>query len=150
MAEKELILVSACLAGFKCKYDGKDDKKDERIMDMVRKGEAILVCPEQLGGLSTPRHPCGIFSREPLRVLTSRGKGGDRTAQFVKGAEETLKLARLFGIRRAILKNKSPSCGVTQTWRLNKNFKNRLAKGPGVTTDLLRKNGIEVISEKDL
>ncbi|PIS12479.1 DUF523 domain-containing protein [candidate division WWE3 bacterium CG09_land_8_20_14_0_10_47_33] len=150
MIKKELVLVSGCLAGLKCKYDGKADRADECIVGMVRKGKAILVCPEQLGGLPTPRPPCGIFSREPLKVLTSRGRGEDRTAQFLKGAKETLGIARMFGIKKAILKNKSPSCGVTKTWQLDKNFRNRIAKGQGVTTELLRKNGIEVLSEEDL
>ena len=83
-------------------------------------------------------------------MLTSRGRGEDRTAQFLKGAKETLGIARMFGIKKAILKNKSPSCGVTKTWQLDKNFRNRIAKGQGVTTELLRKNGIEVLSEEDL
>lgn len=150
MIKKELVLVSGCLAGLKCKYDGRAEKEDKRVVEMVKKGEVIPVCPEQLGGLPTPRPPCGIFSGKPLKVLTSRGKGEDRTAQFVKGAEETLRLAKLFGIKKAILKNKSPSCGVTKTWQLGENFKNRIVRGQGVTTELLRKNGIEVLSEEDL
>jgi len=150
VARKELVLVSGCLAGLKCKWDGKVDKTDKRIVEMVKRKEAIPVCPEQLGGLPTPRSPCGIFSRKPLKVLTSHGKGEDRTAQFVKGAQETLRLARMRGIQKAILKNKSPSCGVTKTWQLDKNFRNHVVKGQGVTTELLRKNSIKVLSEEDL
>lgn len=150
MAKKEPILVSGCLAGWKCKYDGKADRADKRVVEVVKRGEAIPVCPEQLGGLPTPRPPCGIFSRKPLRVLTSRGKGEDRTTQFVKGAKETLRLAKMFRSKKAILKNKSPSCGVTKTWQLDKNFRNRVVRGQGVTAELLCKNSIEVSSEEDL
>lgn len=131
-------------------YNGKADKTDKRVVGMVRRGEAIPVCPEQLGGLPTPRPPCGIFSRKPLKVLTSRGEGKDRTVQFVKGARETLRLAKMFGIKKAVLKNLSPSCGVTKVWQLDKNFRNHIVKGEGVATELLRKNGIKVLSEEDL
>lgn len=149
MARKELVLVSGCLAGLKCMWNGKADPS-AWVIKMVRRGKAIPVCPEQLGGLSTPRPPCGIFSRKPLKVLTSRGKGEDQTSQFLKGARETLRLAQSLGIKKAILKNKSPSCGVTKTWQLDKNFRNRVVKGQGVTTELLRKNNIKVLSEEDL
>lgn len=150
MTKKELILVSGCLAGLKCQYNGKADKEDKRVVEMVKNGEAIPVCPEQLGGLPTPRPPCGIFSRNPLRVLTSRGRGKDQTPQFIRGAKETLRLAKMFGTKKAILKNKSPSCGVTKTWQLDRNFRNHVVKGQGVTTELLCRNGIEVLSEEDL
>jgi len=148
MAKKELILVSGCLAGLKCRFNG-TDRSDKRLVELVRKGEAIPVCPEQLGGLPTPRPPCGLFGCDPVKVLTAR-EGRDQTTQFVKGAEETLRLAKLFGIKKAIMKNKSPSCGVTKTWRLTGDFKNRLVDGSGVAAELLRKSGIEVISKEDL
>lgn len=149
MPKKELVLVSGCLAGLRCMWSGKADP-NAWVIKMVRKGKAIPVCPEQLGGRPTPRPPCGIFSREPLKVLTSRGRGEDRTTQFIKGARETLRIAKMFGIKKAILKNKSPSCGVTKTWQLDKNFRNHIAKGEGVTAELLRRNSIEVLSEEDL
>ncbi len=150
MNKKKLVLVSGCLAGWKCKHDGRDDRTDRRIVELVRSGKAIPVCPEQLGGLPTPRSPSGIFSRKPLRVFASRSGGENQTSYFKKGAEETLRLVKMFGIKKAILKNASPSCGVTKTWQLDKNFRNHLVKGQGVVTELLSKNGIKVLSEEDL
>ena len=103
----------------------------------------IPICPEQLGGLSTPREPS---EQRGNKVITKSGK--DVTENFVKGAKEVLKLARLFGIKEAILKQRSPSCGYGQIY--DGTFSGTVIKGDGVTTALLKINGIKVISEEDL
>ena len=142
MAEK--YIVSACLAGVKCRYDGGNCCSEE-VMRWVRQGIAIPICPEQLGGLPTPR-PCSeIVDGDGYDVLEGRARvcycetGKDVTAEFIKGAQETLRLAQLVGATQAVLKQKSPSCGYGQIW-----CRGRLKEGNGVTAALLSKNGILV------
>ena len=103
----------------------------------------IPVCPEQLGGLPTLREPA---EQKGKKVITKSGK--DVTKFFVNGAKQVLKLAKLFGIREAILKQRSQSCGCGQVY--DGTFTGTLIKGDGITTSLLKKNGIKVISEEDL
>ena len=131
-----MILVSACLAGFRCRYDGAA-KQSDRIQKLVSEGKAIPVCPEVLGGLPTPRCPA---ERRGLRVITREGK--DVTAAFQLGAEETLRLARLYGADRAILKARSPSCGCGRVY--DGSFSGKLTGGYGITAELLLKNGVTV------
>lgn len=135
-------LCSACLLGIRCRYDGKS-KPDKRIIGLSRKEALIPVCPEQLGGLSTPRENSEIKGK---RVITASGK--DKTENMKKGAEETLKIAKLFNIKQAILKQKSPSCGCGKIY--DGTFSGKIIKGDGVTTALLKKNKIKVISEEDI
>lgn len=135
-------LCSACLLGIKCRYDGKS-KPDEKVMELSKKEVLIPVCPEQLGGLPTPRENREIRGK---KVIAKSGR--DETKNYKKGAEETLKLAKLFGIKEAILKQRSPSCGCGQIY--DGTFSGKLIKGDGVTTALLKKKGIKVISEEDL
>lgn len=135
-------LCSACLLGIRCRYDGKS-KPDKRIIGLSRKEALIPVCPEQLGGLSTPRESSEIKGK---RVITASGK--DQTENMKKGAEETLKIAKLFNIKQAILKQKSPSCGCGKIY--DGTFSGKIIKGDGVTTTLLKKNKIKVISEEDI
>ena len=99
------ILVSACLLGVACRYDGKSKPVNE-VVALKDKYALIPVCPEILGGLPTPRIPCKI---KDGRVLNSAGE--DKTAEYVRGAEEVLRLARIFNCDTAVLKKKSPSCG---------------------------------------
>ncbi|WP_032121575.1 DUF523 domain-containing protein [Clostridium amazonitimonense] len=147
-----MIIVSACLCGLNCKYNGKNNE----VIDIIRKLEKediIPVCPEQLGGLPTPRDPSEIFNGTGEEVLKGKGKvisinGEDYTGYFIKGAEETLKIAKLFQVKKAILKSNSPSCGYKKIY--NGDFKGILKEGNGVTAQLLLDNEIEVISEKDL
>jgi len=134
-------LVSACLAGIKCKWDG-EAKPCQKIIDLVKKGKAIPVCPEQLGGLTTPRKPA---EKKGEQVFTN--DGDDVTSYFKKGAEETLRIAKLFNCDEAILKQKSPSCGCGKI--VDGSFTGNLIKGDGITTKLLKENGIKVISEED-
>lgn len=135
-------LCSACLLGINCRYDG-ESKPNEKVIDLSRKETLIPVCPEQLGGLRTPRE---ASEQKDGKVFTKTGV--EVTTQFKKGAEEVLKTAKRLGIKEAILKQRSPSCGCGQIY--NGNFDGTIIKGDGVTTKLLKKNGIEVISEEEL
>ncbi len=135
-----MILVSACLCGINCKYNG-GNNIDEKVLQMVRGGLAIPVCPEQLGGLPTPRTPAEIKIVDgEKRVVTKDGR--DVTENYQKGAQEVLRIAQELKIKKAILKKKSPSCGLDEIY--DGTFSNNLTKGNGVTTDLLLKNDIEV------
>lgn len=135
-------LCSACLLGIRCRYDGKN-KPDKKIIGFSKKEALIPVCPEQLGGLSTPRESSEIKGK---KVITASGK--DRTENMKKGAKETLKIAKLFNIKQAIFKQKSPSCGCGKIY--DGTFSGKIIKGDGVTTALLKKNKIKVIPEEDI
>ena len=141
-----MYIISACLAGIDCRYNGKNNKNEE-ILKLVQEGKAILVCPEQLGGLSTPRLPSEIVSdNENVKVISNDGK--DVTENFIKGAEETLKIAKMMGIKKAILKARSPSCGYGKIY--DGTFSKTITKGNGITSELLEKNGIKIYTEEDL
>jgi len=137
-----MIIVSACLAGIKCTYLG-DDNSHPEVVELVRKGLALPICPEQLGGLPTPRIPAEIQSR---KVINKNGE--NVTPNFQKGAEETLRIAKLVNCKKAILKANSPSCGFGKIY--DGSFSGKLIVGNGITTELLMKNGIEIITDKDL
>ena len=139
---KEKILVSACLLGINCKYSG-GNNKNEKVLEYIKDKEVIPVCPEIMGGLSTPRPPSEIINDKVMNSLNQ-----DVTQQYKKGAEETLKLAKLFNVKKALLKAKSPSCG--KGYIYDGTFSSTLIEGNGITTKLLIENGIEVITEKDL
>jgi len=119
-----MILVSACLAGIKCRYDGKDNRC-EYVIDLVSKGLAIPICPEQLGGLATPRDPAEQVGDKVISIQKA-----DFTAAFEKGARETLRLAQLVGADSAILKQRSPSCGVSLIY--DGSFEGKIIKGQGI------------------
>ena len=136
-------IVSACLAGVGCRYHGGHCETPE-IRQLVAEGHALPVCPEQLGGLPTPRIPAEIVGDGGEAVLKKKALVLDKenrevTPAFIRGAEETCKLARLIGAKKAILKERSPSCGVTQICRGEETI-----AGEGVTCFLLRTNGIHV------
>ena len=133
-----MILVSACLAGYRCRYDGRI-VPDPSIVDLVRQGRAIPVCPEMLGGLPCPRVPAER-SADGTHVFTK--DGADVTDAFFTGASETLRLARLYGCESAVLKSRSPSCGFGQIY--DGTFSGTLKNGVGVTAQLLKENGITV------
>lgn len=147
-----MILISACLCGVDCKYSGKNNY-NERVFELFKSGKAMLVCPEQLGGLSTPRQPAEISQGTAEDVIKGcckilNNQGEDVTRQFIKGAEETLKIAKAIDCKKAILKSKSPSCGCGKVY--DGNFDGTLIKGNGLTAQLLLNNGIEVITEEDI
>lgn len=139
---KEKILVSACLLGIDCKYSG-GNNLNEKVLEYIKNYEVIPVCPEIMGGLSTPRP-----SSERIGDKVLNNQGTDVTNEYTKGALETLKLAKLFNVKKALLKAKSPSCGKGKIY--DGTFTSTLIDGNGVTVDLLESNGIEVISEQDL
>ena len=140
--EKILVLVSACLLGINCKYDG-TSSKNEKILKLAKNYILIPVCPEILGGLPIPRERA---ERKGEKVITKSGK--DVTKYFEKGAKEVLKIAKILKIKKAILKQKSPSCGCGKIY--DGTFSGRLIRGDGVTAKLLKKNGIKVFSEEDI
>ncbi len=146
-----MYLVSACLLGIKCRYDG-GEKQVDRLMELAAKGWAIPACPEQLGGCTTPRSPCEIQNGDGGDVLDGKcrviGKdGGDVTDNLVKGAQEILKLASSRGVGKAVLKAKSPSCGFGQIY--DGTFSGQLTDGNGVTAELLHRNHIKVYTEEN-
>jgi uncharacterized protein YbbK (DUF523 family) len=152
VSEKAPILVSACLLGVNCRYDGKNCF-DERVSRLAHKVMLIPICPEQLGGLGTPREPMRIVGGTGLDVLGGKAKvvsesGTDVTENMLKGAEETLKIAKSLNVGDAILKARSPSCGCGEIE--DGMFPGKLIKGDGVTTALLKRSGIRTITEKDL
>lgn len=135
---KEKILVSACLLGVNCKYDGGNNGSEE-IDEFLKDYEIIPICPEIMGGLPTPRV---ASQRVGDKVLTKDGK--DVTEQYVKGAKESLFLAKKYDVKKALLKLRSPSCGYRQIY--DGTFSHNLTDGNGVTAELLEKNGIEIIT----
>lgn len=139
---KEKILVSACLAGVNCKYNG-ENNENKKIIELVRNGNAILVCPEQLGGLTTPRVSAERFND---KVITKDNR--DVTMEYDRGAQEVLELAKKFNIKKAILKSRSPSCGKGSIY--DGTFSHTLIDKDGVTAEVLLANGIEIITEEEL
>ena len=133
-----MYIVSACLCGINCKYNGRNNL-NPAVLKLVKEGKAIPVCPEQLGGLPTPRIPS---ERKNGKVINKEGI--DVTKNFQDGANEVLKLCKEINIKTCILKSKSPSCGYGEIY--DGNFNGTLVKGNGVLTDMLIDNGIEVIS----
>lgn len=147
-----MILVSACLVGENTKYNG-GNNRNEDVLKYLKDKEYILCCPEQLGGLSTPRLPSEIQGGDGATVLANNAKvnnveGNTVTDEFIHGAEETLKLAKTQNVELAILKSKSPSCGCGKIY--NGSFIGKTIIGNGVTAELLLKNGIKVITEEDV
>lgn len=136
------ILVSACLLGIDCKYNGKNNAISG-LEELVSKHTLIPICPEQLGGLSTPRKPAEISGEKVINKDQV-----DVTKEYEKGAEEALKLAKLYKCKYAILKERSPSCGSGKVY--DGTFSKTLVAGDGITTKLLKENGITVIGESDL
>lgn len=140
-------LVSACLTGLLCRHDG-GSCPDDAVMGLVAAGRAIPVCPEQLGGLPTPRSPAEIRGGDGRDVLEGRARvvnkeGKDLTEVFLRGAHQTLRLARLCGAKWCLLKERSPSCGVKCIY--DGTFSGRLRPGVGVAAALLREGGIDII-----
>ena len=137
----EKILVSACLLGVPCRYDGKS-KPVEVILELERQGyELIPVCPEVLGGLPTPRPPAEC--QPDGRIVNQLGS--DVTQHYQTGAQRALELAQAQGCTAAILKEKSPSCGCYEIY--DGSFSKRLVPGQGVTARLLRQHQIQVVGE---
>jgi len=147
-----MILVSMCLIGINCNYKAQS-KPNEKVIQLLKEGKAIPICPEQLGGLPTPRSGARIVKGDGRDVLEGKARlitdnGQDVTEQYLKGAYETLKLCQILNIKVAILKQGSPSCGTKKTQ--GGKDKRETIDGIGVTAALLEKHGIKVYSEEDL
>ncbi|MGC5326146.1 DUF523 domain-containing protein [Brevibacillus sp. SYSU BS000544] len=141
-----MLAVSACLAGFPCRYDHKSCTEVE-IAQIVQTSQAIPLCPEQLAGLPTPRDPAEIVGGDGFDVLEKRAKvidseGHDVTEIYVKGAYEALAFCQERGITSVVLKDGSPTCGSQQIY--DGTFSGRKIPGAGVATALLVQNGIQV------
>lgn len=146
-----MILVSACLCGVNCKYNGKNNL-NSKVLELFKQGKAVLICPEQLGGQSTPRSAHEIKDGTGLDVLEGKARvvgveGEDSTAKFLRGAEETLHIAKECSANIAILKANSPSCGYGTIY--DGSFNGIKRAGNGVTAELLSKNGIKVCTEEN-
>lgn len=144
------IIVSACLAGINCRYDG-GTCENERIRNLVERGKAILICPESDGGLPIPRPPAEIMGGDGDDVIAGRSRiqnnqGADVTYFFLKGAEAAAKTAKDNQALLAVLKARSPSCGVGEIY--DGTFSGGLKQGDGITTSLLKQEGIQVISDE--
>ena len=139
------LLISACLIGVSCRYDGKTKPLDEKILIKLKeKHHLIPICPEIMGGLPTPRIPAEITGDR--RVL--RRDGADITAEYEKGSHEALRLAEFFGCTTAILKARSPSCGRDEIY--DGTFSGTLTEDDGITAALFRQNGIRIIREDEI
>lgn len=132
------VIVSACLAGFHCRYDGNSQER-EQIKIMFDKGEAIAVCPEELGGLPTPRTPSEIIGDKVMSKT-----GSDVTEAYLTGAQISLEKAIEIGATEAYLKSKSPMCGCDKIY--DGSFSGKLVEGDGIFTKLLKARGIKVHS----
>ncbi|RJS58654.1 DUF523 domain-containing protein [Bacillus sp. PK3_68] len=147
-----MILVSSCLAGFEVRYNG-SHSLHSKIRELVESQKAIAVCPELLGGFSTPREPAEIVGGDGEAVLDGQAKvveksGRDVTVLYIKGAYDTLKKAQEIKATAVILKEYSPSCGSAMIY--NGEFRDKKIAGNGVTAALLHRHGFKVISEENL
>ena len=136
------ILISACLLGVRCRYDGQS-KACPAALELLKDHALIPVCPEQLGGLPTPRLPAEIQGNKVINR-----DGVDVTAPYQKGAEEAARLYQLFHCDCAILKARSPSCGCGQVY--DGSFSGTLVPGDGITAQALKRLGVRVLTEETL
>lgn len=136
------ILVSACLMGQNCKYNG-GNNYNKKIEEISKRHEVITVCPEVIGGMTIPRRSCEIVNGE---VINFDGESKDK--EFRLGAERCLQIARMNQIDLAILQSRSPSCGVNQIY--DGTFTKTLIPGSGVFASLLKENGFKVVDLEDL
>lgn len=133
------LLISACLMGIKCRYDG-GAQRLSRLDELMERYVLVPVCPEVMGGLSTPRDPSEIVNG---RVISCKGR--DVTEAFAKGAEEAARIARMCSCTCALLKERSPSCGCGQVY--DGTFSGAKREGNGLCADALLKQGVRVIGE---
>lgn len=134
-------VVSACLAGCKCRYDGKDNLCP-KVKQLVEEGRAVTVCPEVMGGMTTPRIPS---ERKDGKIVNSIGE--DNTSYFLKGVEKSIEIVKEHNIKKAILKAKSPSCG--NKYIYDGTFSKTLIEGKGLLAEKLSEIGVEIYDEGD-
>ena len=136
------ILISACLLGYKTRYDGLS-KPSKKIKEIFENDILIPICPEQMGGLSTPRPKAEIKGDKVINI-----DGKDVTSNYIKGAKMALEIAKLNDVDFCILKSKSPSCGKGLVY--DGSFSNNLISGDGICTKLLKENGFKIYSEEEI
>lgn len=145
-----VVLVSACLLGERCRYDGRDQRSD-KVSDALRDKEVVPICPEAGAGLGIPRPPVQFVRGDGQAVLlgnaaaVAKDSGRNVTEQFTLGAQLAVSAAKRFGATVAILKERSPSCGTTRVW-----MDGQLVPGQGVTAAALRHAGLVVVSDEEL
>ena len=142
MEKDKKIVVSSCLAGINCKYDG-GNNINPKILKLLQEEKIILVCPEELGGMTTPRIPSEIVNNKVLSKM-----GIDVTNEFNKGAAEALKVAKSVNADTAILQQRSPSCGSKMIY--DGTFSGKLVKWKFVSSNLFSENGIKVLTIDDI
>ncbi|MBC1521475.1 DUF523 domain-containing protein [Listeria aquatica] len=145
-------MVSACLAGIPCRYDG-NHKENRVLKEMVIKGEALALCPEVIGGLTTPRNPAEIVGGDGFDVWNGTAKvmddhGQDVTEAYKAGAKRAFARLETLGITTVILKEKSPSCGACQIY--DGSFGGKTKAGMGVTAAYMKLKGLEVLSDQQI
>ncbi|MGM7723635.1 DUF523 domain-containing protein [Metabacillus sp. Hm71] len=145
-----MILVSSCLAGLEVRYNG-THSLDNRISNLVKENKAVTICPELLGGFLTPREPAEIVGGDGEDVIDGKARvieksGKDVTELYIKGAYATLEKAKTINAAIVVLKENSPSCGSSMIY--NGEFKGKKIAGNGVTSALLKRYGLQVISEE--
>lgn len=148
MSTSRKIIISACLAGIPCRYDGSHRAIPE-LCRLVREGEAVPVCPEILGGLATPRPPAEIRGGDGCAVIAGSARvstldGNDLSEAYLAGAAAMHRFAAGLGCKTAVLKDRSPSCGVREIY--DGSFAGALRPGSGVAACYLRSRGIEVLT----
>ena len=143
MSDKKALLISACLLGTNCKYNGGNNALPaEKIAALRGKYRLIPICPETAGGLPTPRDPS---ERQGDLVVSCKGR--DVTAEYSRGADVALRLAEKYGCETALLKGKSPSCGSGLIY--DGSFSGRLTPGDGVAAERLRALGVKILGENE-
>ncbi len=147
--QDRVFLVSACLLGVACRYNGSSGRND-RVIEFMKDRRFVPVCPESLSGLPFPRPPAEFDHGDGTTVRSGKNKivmhdGADVTKYFLKGAAECIKMSRLARATDAVLKDRSPSCGVYQVYNSGK-----LVRGVGVLTAMLLMEGVAVQSERDM
>lgn len=144
---KEKLLVSSCLLGELVKYNGSHNGFDIKIIESLKqKYEVFSFCPEVEGGLPTPRVPCEIIAKDPIKVIDK--EGNDKTKEFILGAKKTLEHCKKHNISKALMKANSPSC--SNQFVKDGTFSGISVAGYGITVELLMKNNIEVFNEKQI
>ncbi len=145
MSVKEKLLISACLFGVNVKYNGGNNKL-KSLSKLSKKYKLIPFCPEVEGGLPTPRLPSEIVSFKPIKIVNNKNQ--NVTNEFLKGASKALALCRKLNIKKALLKENSPSCGSNYIY--DGSFSKVLKKAQGITSSLLSQNGIKIFNENNL
>ena len=147
-----MLAVSACLCGINTRYDG-GNSLNGRILKLLESGIVVPFCPEQLGGLGTPRLPCEIYGGDGSDVIDGSAiiinqKKQNLTDKFLKGAHESIKVCKMCNIKTAVLKSRSPSCGFGEIY--DGSFTGSKISGNGVTAEIFRRNDIKVFTEEEI